>query len=318
MGQLHVERDSGWNQQQTMVFLIVWEDREAICEAEGMKLFKLTKQVAGTLRHASVYMDLMKTVRHFASAFKNDCNQDLFAIRITDIVRDMMGSDVLAGMSSQRYHRYTRVAREMLSHESTPARVESGDGYDAGSNFLVSPACISLSCTRWPWKSCQFALEGQEALWRSEVIQHPNTPLHCMAAQRCFSGIRMVFLSITVLALLWNRLRFEHTHFLYAQEKQSPAADVSKLYVFDQLWPYGQGTRLKVSVWKWSAPDYLKRAEVVLQLWSCRTVGAANWKNCWRVSTFSSKAHGKDFERRSWRRRYRSRYIAAPGEKLIS
>lgn len=60
----------------------------------------LSNKVTGDVGHDTTFVDLMKTILHFSIAFEKVYNDMLFATRIVDVVKDMMSSDFLAGMSA--------------------------------------------------------------------------------------------------------------------------------------------------------------------------------------------------------------------------
>lgn len=76
------------------------------------------------------FLKLMKAILNFAIAFEKEYNEKLVTSRILSIVKDMLDSDFLTGISIQSYYRYIRVAATILMHESVLSLVEglNGDG----------------------------------------------------------------------------------------------------------------------------------------------------------------------------------------------
>lgn len=83
-----------------------------------------------------MFGDFMKTILKFAIAFEKKHKEIFVATHIEHIVKDMMGSDYLTGMSARSYYGHIRVAKIMLTNKSDLALVESLNGANAGSKFL--------------------------------------------------------------------------------------------------------------------------------------------------------------------------------------
>lgn len=102
--QLHVERVIGWIQQHMLITLMVQKDNVAVGEAEKIKLKKLankgTKMVCGD----SIFVDFMKTILKVTVAVGNNYNTKFASCYTINIIKDMMCSAFLIGMSTQSYY----------------------------------------------------------------------------------------------------------------------------------------------------------------------------------------------------------------------
>lgn len=74
-------------------------------KAERIKLSMIPNKETGIVRLDSMFVDLMKNILTFGNAFEKEYNEKLVATSIVNIVKGMMGSAYLAGMSSQLYNR---------------------------------------------------------------------------------------------------------------------------------------------------------------------------------------------------------------------
>lgn len=128
---MHVDRFVGCIQQEILVRVIKREYGMAITKAEWMKLRKTANKVTGSMCLDSTFVELMKISLKFVIAIEKEYNERFVATRISDIVKDMMSSGVLAGISNQNYYRYVRAAKSMLRHDSFVAIVESQNSSDA-------------------------------------------------------------------------------------------------------------------------------------------------------------------------------------------
>lgn len=70
------------------------------------------------VRRYYTVMDLMKTIQNFVMAFKREYNGRFVARRIVGILTNMIGSDILTGLSAQSYYRYFRAAKMTLRDKS--------------------------------------------------------------------------------------------------------------------------------------------------------------------------------------------------------
>lgn len=136
--QLHVEGYVGWLQQYILGLLIGREDKVSIRTVEGIKLGKFANKVTGIARCDSTFVDLTKKILTLAIAFGEEYNEKFVVTRVVHIVKDMMGTDVLAGMSDQFSYRYMRVVKMISRHESVSPLVKNLDCDDAGSKSLGS------------------------------------------------------------------------------------------------------------------------------------------------------------------------------------
>lgn len=86
-----------------LVCVIVQNDTVTISESEATKLSNLVSKVTGTVCPTSNFVDLTKTSLNFAIAFEKDYHEKFVTTRIVGIVKDMVYSDFLTGMSAQSY-----------------------------------------------------------------------------------------------------------------------------------------------------------------------------------------------------------------------
>lgn len=67
----------------------------------------------------------MKTIVNFSVAFENEYTEKSVAIRNVNILKDVMGSYFLMGMSVRFHYRYIRVANVTLNDKPVFALVEN-------------------------------------------------------------------------------------------------------------------------------------------------------------------------------------------------
>lgn len=77
------------------------------------------------VRHDSTFVVLIETILNSSIASGKEYKQKLVPTRIVDIVKEMMGSECLTGMSAQSCYRYIRAANMRLMHKTVIAPVES-------------------------------------------------------------------------------------------------------------------------------------------------------------------------------------------------
>lgn len=75
----------------------------------------------------------MKAILTFPIPFEKECNEKLVSPRIVDIVKDVISSDFLTGISAQTFYQYISVIRMMLKHKGVLAKEESLNSDDPGS-----------------------------------------------------------------------------------------------------------------------------------------------------------------------------------------
>lgn len=75
----------------------------------------------------------MKIIVNFTVVFEKEYNEKFAAALIVDIIKTVMGSVFLTGMSIQSYYRYIPVASILLRYKSVLFHMESLNGDDAPS-----------------------------------------------------------------------------------------------------------------------------------------------------------------------------------------
>lgn len=108
-------------------------DRVVISEARGIKLRKLANNVTGTVRRASLFVDVMKTILRLMMALEKKNNENVAASPIVDIEKDIICTDFVTGMSVLSFHRYVLVGKELLRYESVLTLVKCMESVDAWS-----------------------------------------------------------------------------------------------------------------------------------------------------------------------------------------
>lgn len=84
------------------------------------------------MRHESTFVDLMKTILNFATAFENENKVKFVAAGIMDTVNDMSVSDLVTGMRTKYYDQYVWVAKMLLNEKSVLGLVGGPNGDDTG------------------------------------------------------------------------------------------------------------------------------------------------------------------------------------------
>lgn len=74
----------------------------------------------------------MKTIIKFEIAIYKEYNGEFVTTSISDIMKDMIGSDFLTGMSNLFYYWYIRTSNMILRYESVLALMAIQNGADAG------------------------------------------------------------------------------------------------------------------------------------------------------------------------------------------
>lgn len=108
----------------------------ASSKVDGINLSKLENKLTGIVYRDSKLLDFIEPILNFAITSKQKYHLKLAATRNMDVVKDMISSDFLTGMSSQPYYRYIRVSTMMMRRESIFSLPESCNANDAGSKRL--------------------------------------------------------------------------------------------------------------------------------------------------------------------------------------
>lgn len=108
----------------------------AISKIKGVKVSKLANKVNRIEGLDSIFVGLMITFFNFAIAEEKKYDEKIFATGTVSIVKQMMGSQFLAGFSAHSYYRYILVSEMIFRFESILSLVGSWSAYIAGSKSL--------------------------------------------------------------------------------------------------------------------------------------------------------------------------------------
>lgn len=94
-----------------------------------------------------------------------------------------------------------------------------------GQSFRASPVWKILVYTQWPRRICQFSLQWQATLGRTQRGQLVSTHLNAKLAQDISVEIRALFINHRTTLLGIGRV-FGHAYVPYEKERQSPVEDI--------------------------------------------------------------------------------------------
>lgn len=107
IGLRHVKDNLEWNRQDIHVQLTVRQNNIVINEAEEIELINPANYVSSTVHRDCIVVDLITTMLKFAIASEKKHKEMIVKIRISDLVKDTIGTDYLKVTSAQFYYRCT-------------------------------------------------------------------------------------------------------------------------------------------------------------------------------------------------------------------
>lgn len=91
------------------------------------------------LHRDSLFVGVKKTVLNFSITLESEYNETFVSARIVNILKDMMLSDLLTGMSTLSYYQNIQISMMLIKQEGVLACVESLNSQDAGSQVWTLP-----------------------------------------------------------------------------------------------------------------------------------------------------------------------------------
>lgn len=103
-----------------------------IAHTEAIKLNNVSNKLTGLIWRDSSFVEVMKFVLNFIVAFQRGHGVSFIAVRMVDIVDDMLSSDIMTSNSRQKYYGYIRKAKFFQQLPKNFDVVEQVDGEETG------------------------------------------------------------------------------------------------------------------------------------------------------------------------------------------